>query len=93
MNVQILSEYLDFLEIEKGLSENTLEAYERDLESFFEFCNDIDIEQIQRTQINSYVRNLHEKNIHQQVLCEKLPLCADFSNGLVQMKKLNQIRL
>lgn len=26
MDMQILSEYLDFLEIEKGLAENTLEA-------------------------------------------------------------------
>lgn len=61
MNTQILAEYLDFLEIEKGLSKNTLEAYRRDLSNFFDFCNDIDISKIQRTQINSYVRNLHEK--------------------------------
>ena len=61
MNTQILSEYLDFLEIEKGLSENTLEAYRRDLTDFFDFCNDTDINDIQRTQINSYVRKLHEK--------------------------------
>ena len=35
MNVQYLSEYLDFLEVEKGLAENTLEAYRRDLNDFF----------------------------------------------------------
>ena len=35
MNLQILSEYLDYLEIEKGLAQNTLDAYRRDLEDFF----------------------------------------------------------
>ena len=35
-NTQELSEYLEFLEIEKGLAENTLEAYRRDLSGFFD---------------------------------------------------------
>ena len=61
MNTQILSEYLDYLEIEKGLSQNTLDAYRRDINDFFEFNQDTDIKEIQRTQINSYIRNLHEK--------------------------------
>ena len=56
MDLQILSEYLDYLEIEKGLAENTLEAYRRDLENFFEFCGNIDVKDIQRSRINSYVR-------------------------------------
>ena len=55
MNLQILSEYLDYLEIEKGLAENTLEAYRRDLNDFFNFCGDTDVDNIQRTKINSYV--------------------------------------
>ena len=61
MNTQVLSEYLDFLEIEKGLAENTLEAYRRDLSGFFDFCSDEDIKNIQRTKVNSYIRNLHEQ--------------------------------
>ena len=31
MSVQTLAEYLEFLEVEKGLSQNTLEAYRSDL--------------------------------------------------------------
>lgn len=72
MNTQILAEYLDFLEIEKGLSKNTLEAYRRDLSNFFDFCNDIDISKIQRTQINSYVRNLHEKKYSPTSIMRKI---------------------
>lgn len=61
MNLQILSEYLEFLEIEKGLAENTLEAYRRDLTEFFDFCLK-EIQEISRYDINSYILNLREKN-------------------------------
>ena len=61
MNTQILAEYLDFLEIEKGLSKNTLEAYRRDLSNFFDFYNDIDISKIQRTQINNKKEHCSEE--------------------------------
>ena len=44
MNIQVLSEYLDFLEVEKGLSQNTIDAYRRDLNDFFAFCDDVDLE-------------------------------------------------
>lgn len=78
MNTQILAEYLDFLEIEKGLSENTLEAYRRDLSNFFDFCNDIDISKIKRTQINSYVRNLHEKKYSPTSIMRKIASLRGF---------------
>ena len=78
MNVQILSEYIDFLEIEKGLSENTLEAYRRDLSGFLDFCNDKELEELQRTQINSYVRNLHEKKYSPTSIMRKIASLRGF---------------
>ena len=72
MNTQILSEYLDYLEIEKGLSQNTLDAYRRDINDFFEFNQDTDIKEIQRTQINSYIRNLHEKKYSPTSIMRKI---------------------
>lgn len=78
MNTQILAEYLDFLEIEKGLSKNTLEAYRRDLSNFFDFCDDIDISKIQRTQINSYIRNLHEKKYSPTSIIRKIASLRGF---------------
>lgn len=65
MSVQILAEYLEFLEVEKGLSENTLEAYRRDLSAFLEFCASRDVaslKDVRRADINSYVLKLHDKN-------------------------------
>lgn len=64
MSMQVLSEYLEYLEIEKGLSINTIEAYRRDLSAFLEFCASLGAEeltQIQRTHLNSYILDLREK--------------------------------
>lgn len=63
--MQVLSEYLEFLEIEKGLANNTTEAYRRDLTDFLEYCaekgvNSLDL--IQRNNINNYIRILREKD-------------------------------
>ncbi len=77
-NTQELSEYLEFLEIEKGLAENTLEAYRRDLSSFFDFCKDIPVDKIQRTQINSYIRTLHEKHFSAASIMRKIASLRGF---------------
>lgn len=64
MDIQNLSEYLEYLEVEKGLSINTIEAYRRDLESFLEMCETLNINEvgeITRNQINTYILNLREK--------------------------------
>lgn len=76
--MQILSEYLDFLEIEKGLSQNTLDAYRRDLGSFFDFFEDIELDNLQRTHINSYVRNLHEKKYSPSSVIRKIATLRGF---------------
>ncbi|HIT93233.1 MAG TPA: tyrosine recombinase XerD [Candidatus Stercorousia faecigallinarum] len=78
MDMQILSEYLDFLEIEKGLAENTLEAYRRDLSDFLNFCGNIEINSIQRAKINSYVRNLHEKQFSATSIMRKIASLRGF---------------
>jgi len=61
MSIQALSEYLDYLEIEKGLAANTLEAYRRDLGDFLDFCGQ-GVNEITRNHVNSYIRRLREKN-------------------------------
>lgn len=78
MNTQILAEYLEYLDVEKGLSENTLEAYRRDLLSFFDFCGDKNVDEIQRTQINSFIRNLHEKKYSPTSVMRKIASLRSF---------------
>lgn len=58
---QTIGEYLEYLELEKGLSQNTLDAYRRDLEFFSDSLGVNDIRSIDRLMINSYIRTLKEQ--------------------------------
>ena len=58
---QTIGEYLEYLELEKGLSQNTLDAYRRDLENFSDSTGVDDINSVDRLIINSYIRELKEK--------------------------------
>ena len=58
---QTIGEYLEYLELEKGLSQNTLDAYRRDLENFSDSTGINDISSVDRLIINSYIRELKEK--------------------------------
>ncbi len=58
---QTIGEYLEYLELEKGLSQNTIDAYRRDLSDFAQGIEDI--KSISRITINSYVRTLREKKL------------------------------
>ena len=81
MDVQFLSEYLEFLEIEKGLSENTIEAYKNDLSVFFDFCAQrgaSDIDKIERSDINSYILNLREKKYSPSSVVRKVASLRGF---------------
>lgn len=85
MSLQILSQYLDFLEIERGLSANTTDAYRRDLVEFLEFCQSKgveDVKSIERTQINGYILMLHEKKLNPASIMRKTASLRGFFKWL-----------
>lgn len=62
--LQYILEYIEYLNAQRGLAQNTLLSYSSDLNSFTDFLNSIntkDIDQIQRIHINMYIKNLHDK--------------------------------
>lgn len=83
--LQVLSEYLDYLEVEKGLSINTIDAYRRDLSYFLEFCYSLganELTDIQRTHINAYVRELREKEYSPPSVMRKIASLRGFFKWL-----------
>jgi len=83
--MQTLAEYLEYLEVEKGLSLNTLDAYRRDLTAFLEFCSALEAQelvQIQRTHINSYIRDLREKKYSATSVMRKIASLRGFFKWL-----------
>ena len=59
---ETISQYLEYLDFEKGLSVNTIEAYRRDL---YEFADMVDgnLRSVDRVKINSYILNLKERKL------------------------------
>lgn len=85
-DIQLLSEYLEYLEIEKGLSPNTLDAYRRDLVDFTDFClnhGSKELNDITRGQINNYILHLREKNFNPRSVVRKIASLRGFFKWLV----------
>ena len=59
---EVLEEYKQYLIVEKGLSKNTVSAYDRDLKKFFKYINEkfeIDqVEKIDKEHIRLYLKEL-----------------------------------
>ena len=85
MDIQYLSEYLEYIEIEKGLAQNTIEAYRRDLSEFLDFCNSkgtSDIQGIKRSHVNSFILDLREKNYTPRSVVRKIASLRGFFKWL-----------
>lgn len=73
---QIIGEYLEYLELEKGLSQNTLEAYRRDLSEFLQGVEDI--AKIDRMSINTFIRKLRENKLAPSSIIRKIASLRGF---------------
>ena len=85
MDVQYLSEYLEYIEIEKGLAQNTIEAYRRDLSEFLDFCKTKganDISDIKRSHLNSFILDLREQNYTPRSVVRKIASLRGFFKWL-----------
>ena len=66
MLIQYIAQYLEYLQAERGLALNTIDAYRRDLTAFCDFLLDTEkideFEKIKRSHINCYIKILHDNN-------------------------------
>ena len=76
MLIQYIAEYLEYLQAERGLSQNTIDAYRRDLTAFCDYILTLDnideVEKIKRSHINYYIKELHDKNYSPTSITRKL---------------------
>lgn len=81
----ILEEYYSFLRIEKGLSDNTVQAYATDLGQFYTFCTrkDLALEQITPSHISVYLKTLEEASISPRSRARKVSALRSFFGYLV----------
>lgn len=76
MLIQYIAEYLEYLQAERGLAQNTLDAYRRDLSSFCDFLlvqdSIDDLSGIKRSHINLFLKELHDKNYSMTSVARKI---------------------
>ena len=82
---EIISQYLEYLEVEKGLAQNTIDAYRRDLYSFVEGINLEALADIDRMQINSYIRTLKERKLAPTSVIRKVASLRGFFKWATSM--------
>lgn len=88
MLVQYLSEYLESIEVEKGLSQNTIEAYGRDVESFIEFIKDKNLNDITRTDLYSFIKFLRDNKYAPSSVTRKIASIKGFFRWLKINEKI-----
>ena len=86
MLVHYIVRYIEYLEVERGLSGNTLEAYKNDLYSLSSFFqnNGIsdDVSLIQRVHLNMYIKNLYDNHYNARSITRKIASIKGFFKWL-----------
>ena len=85
---EVISQYLEYLELEKGLSQNTIDAYRRDLYDFATGVNDL--EEVDRAYINNYIRGLKERKLAPTSVIRKVASLRGFFKWTTSMNILEK---
>lgn len=85
---EIISQYLEYLELEKGLAQNTIDAYRRDLYSFAESY--VSINSVDRNSINTFIRKLKEKKLAPTSIIRKIASLRGFFKWTFSMNILDK---
>jgi len=82
--VDLLAEYLKFLNVERGLSPLTRENYARDIQQLFKLSDDTALKDLQSTHIRRYIASLHSKGLGGKSIARLLSSWRGFFDYLVQ---------
>jgi integrase/recombinase XerD len=83
MDDDLLKRYLDYLTIEKGLSQNTVESYERDLRRYLTFMKTSDPGDISRSDILSFMNFLSSSGLSTPSAARSLAAIRGFHKFLM----------
>ncbi len=86
---ETISQYLEYLELEKGLSQNTIDAYRRDLYEFANFseCN---IDETDRNKLSLFIRHLKEQALAPTSIIRKVASLRNFFKWVYSMNIIDK---
>ncbi len=87
--IEVVSDFLQFLHAEKGLSLNTCQAYERDLVQFGEYTRvkKLDVASVQLEDLRGYLAHLRSRNISPRSIARKVSTLKQFFQFLLREQK------
>jgi len=82
----LLGDFIHYLYVEKGLSQNTLESYQRDISSFLDFLqkHKRDVRQVDRKLVADYLKHLREKGQATSTVSRNMASLRSFYQFLVE---------
>ena len=63
MKIELLHKFLNYLAVEKGLAQNTIESYERDLRKYLDYLPAKNQDDVTQSDIASFLVHLSTKGI------------------------------
>jgi integrase/recombinase XerD len=88
-----LEDFIQFLAVERGLSENTLMAYQRDLQKYMRYLTDQgigDLQKVQRKHITEYLFFQKNQHLATSSICRSLSAVKMFHRFLVRESLLKE---
>jgi integrase/recombinase XerC len=84
--VELLKEYLEFLNFERGLSPLTRESYARDITQLIKLADSTDLKNLQINHIRRFIASLHSKGLGGKSIARMLSSWRGFFDFLVNRK-------
>ena len=85
----LINEFLRFLLIDKGYSENTIDSYKRDLEKFLEYNKNKDINNISNDDLKKYIKYLNDCGLNEKSIARNISSIKSFYKFLVISKYIS----
>jgi integrase/recombinase XerD len=83
-----INDFLDFIKIERGYSDNTIKSYERDLNQFSRFSKGKGLQGIERELITNYLEHLYDEGYSVSSTERRLACLKSFFKYLVREGKM-----
>ena len=86
---ELIDDFMRYLLIDKGYSNNTIESYRRDLYKFLEFNKNKNINNISNKDLKEYLKYLNINNLNEKSISRNISCLKSFYKFLVIDKKIN----
>ena len=85
----LIVEFLRYLLIDKGYSENTIESYKRDLDKFLEYNKNTSIDNISNEDLKKYIKYLNDNGLNEKSIARNISSLKSFYKFLVISKYIS----